>query len=75
MWKVFCGKQLFKQNPCSGVCAERAGTLETGIQDAGSGDSGVLESEIYESGIQVCRNQRFGWGPGFQSHMEPGMCL
>ena len=53
MWKVFCGKQLFKQNPCSGMRAERVGTLGTGIQDAGSRVSGVLESEIYESGIQV----------------------
>ena len=50
--KVFCGKQLFKQNPCSWVRAERVGTPGTGIQDAGNGDSGVLESEIYESRIQ-----------------------
>lgn len=50
--KVFCGKQLFKQNPCSGMRAERVGTPGTGIQDAGNGDSGVLESEIYESRIQ-----------------------
>ena len=71
MWKVFCGKQSFKHNPCSWVCAERAGTPGAGIQDAGGK-------------TPVCRNRRF-MNQGFteqepefrleswlQGHMESG---
>lgn len=50
--RCFAGNSYSSKIPAQGCVPKRGGTPGAGIQDAGNGDSGVLESEIHELRIQ-----------------------